>query len=77
MTVELDIPSSIGMLETADVLVEHVAATTGFDPDSSQAIQMALHEALVNAIAHGNEEDETRRVSVEPPSGSWRTEAWK
>jgi len=65
VTVELDIPSSIGMLETADVLVEHVAATAGFDPDSSQAIQVALHEALVNAIVHGNDEEETRRVNVE------------
>jgi serine/threonine-protein kinase RsbW len=65
VTVELDIPSSIGMLETADVLVEHVAATAGFDLDSSQAIQVALYEALVNAIVHGNDEDETRRVNVE------------
>jgi serine/threonine-protein kinase RsbW len=65
VTVELDVPSSIGMLEAADVLVEHVAAAAGFDPDSSQAIQMALHEALVNAIVHGNDEDETRRVNVE------------
>jgi serine/threonine-protein kinase RsbW len=65
VTVELDIPSSIGMLETADVLVEHLAATAGFDLDSAQAIQVALHEALVNAIVHGNDEDETRRVNVE------------
>jgi serine/threonine-protein kinase RsbW len=65
VTVDLDIPSSIAMLETADVLVEHVAATAGFDPDSSQAIQMAFHEALVNAIVHGNEEDEARRVTVQ------------
>ena len=47
------------MLETADVLVEHLAACAGFDLDSSQAIQVALHEALVNAIVHGNER--TRR----------------
>ena len=65
MAVELDIPSRIGMLETADVLVGHLATSAGFDPDSSQAIQTALHEALVNAIVHGNDEDETRRVNVE------------
>jgi Histidine kinase-like ATPase domain len=77
VTVELEIPSSIGMLETADVVVEHVAASAGFDLDSCQAIQVALHEALVNAIVHGNDEDETRRVNVElaavrmvSPSGS-------
>jgi serine/threonine-protein kinase RsbW len=65
VTVELEVPSCIAMLEAADVLVEHVAASAGFDPDSSQTIQMALHEALVNAIVHGNDEDETRRVGVE------------
>ena len=65
MTVELDTPSSIGMLEAAGELVGHLAATAGFDLDSSQAIQVALHEALVNAIVHGNDEDETRRVNVE------------
>jgi serine/threonine-protein kinase RsbW len=63
--VELDIPSRIGMLETADVLVGHLASTAGFDLDSSLAIQTALHEALLNAIVHGNDEDETRRVNVE------------
>jgi serine/threonine-protein kinase RsbW len=65
VAVELDIPSRIGMLETADVLVGHLATTAGFDLDSSQAIQTALHEALLNAIVHGNDEDETRRVNVE------------
>ena len=65
LAVELDIPSRIGMLETADVLVGHLASTAGFDLDSSLAIQTALHEALLNAIVHGNDEDETRRVNVE------------
>ncbi len=70
VTVELDIPSRIGMLETADVLVGHLATTAGFDLDSYQAIQIALHEALVNAIVHGNDEDETRRVNVELAAGA-------
>jgi serine/threonine-protein kinase RsbW len=65
VAVELDIPSRIGMLETADVLAGHLASTAGFDLDSSLAIQTALHEALLNAIVHGNDEDETRRVTVE------------
>jgi serine/threonine-protein kinase RsbW len=70
VAVELDIPSRIGMLETADVLAGHLASTAGFDLDSSLAIQTALHEALLNAIVHGNDEDETRRVSVELAAGA-------
>jgi serine/threonine-protein kinase RsbW len=70
VAVELDIPSRIGMLETADVVVGHLASTAGFDLDSSLAIQTALHEALLNAIVHGNDEDETRRVTVELAAGA-------
>ena len=37
-TVRLDIPSRIHMLETADLLVSHLATAAGFDQDSAEGI---------------------------------------
>lgn len=64
-TVRLDIPSRIRILDTADALVGEVAKVAGFDEDSQQDIQVAVHESLVNAIVHGNRRDEARRVTLE------------
>jgi hypothetical protein len=43
------IASSIQVLEIADGLVGQLAA--GFEPDSVQDVQIAVHEAVINAIA--------------------------
>jgi serine/threonine-protein kinase RsbW len=37
----------------------------GFDSDSQFAIKLALEEALINAIKHGNKLDKSKRVKVE------------
>ena len=37
----------------------------GFDPDSQFAIKLALEEALINAIKHGNKLDRTKHVHIE------------
>jgi serine/threonine-protein kinase RsbW len=37
----------------------------GFDPDTQFAIKLALEEALINAIKHGNKLDKQKQVEVE------------
>jgi serine/threonine-protein kinase RsbW len=37
----------------------------GFDADSQFAIKLALEEALINAIKHGNKMDGSKRVQVD------------
>ena len=37
----------------------------GYDADSQFAIKLALEEALINAIKHGNKLDKSKRVHVE------------
>lgn len=61
----LDLPSRIEMLDVADVLLGEMASTVGLDDDSRHAIQVAAHEAVTNAIVHGNHMDEARRVTLE------------
>lgn len=63
-SVRLEAPSRIEMLEAVDLLVGQLAAAAGFEPGSAQDVQLAAHEAVINAIVHGNRLDEARRVVV-------------
>jgi serine/threonine-protein kinase RsbW len=65
VTVRLEIASRIAMMETADVLVNHLARVVGFDEGSIDDIRVAVDESVVNAITHGNRLDETKRVTLE------------
>jgi serine/threonine-protein kinase RsbW len=62
MTIGLVLPSRIQVLGEANALVSGLAKAVGFDEDSCDDIRSAVHEALVNAIVHGNEGDEARHV---------------
>lgn len=53
------------MLGIASVLVGEFARTAGWAEASVRDIQAASHEAVANAIVHGNQQDETRRVTLE------------
>jgi two-component sensor histidine kinase len=46
-----------------------VAASVGFDGDSTQDVQIAVHETVTNAIVHGNGPDGSRRIGLEVPAG--------
>jgi len=65
MMIRLDIPSRIQTLEETDRLVYRLAEAVGLDEDSRDDILTAVHEALVNAIVHGNKEEEDRHVTLQ------------
>jgi serine/threonine-protein kinase RsbW len=58
-------PSRLEMLDRAGEVVRQLAEVGGFDEESRQDIQVAVHESMVNAILHGNRGDEARRVTLE------------
>ena len=62
MTVEF--PSSAWVIDPINAFVGEVARGAGFDSDRAQDIQIAVHEAVINAIVHGNGEDPSRRVRL-------------
>jgi serine/threonine-protein kinase RsbW len=64
MMIRLDIPN-IQTLEETDTLVGRLAKAVGFDEDSCDDICFAVHEAVVNAIQHGNEGEEARHVTLQ------------
>lgn len=64
-TVKLDVASRYEMLEMVQTVVTQLAAMVGFDDDSTHYMSVALREALINAIKHGNQLNEDKRVEVE------------
>jgi serine/threonine-protein kinase RsbW len=64
-TVRLDIASRLDMLDMVQTVLSHLAGVIGFDEESIHYMTVALRESVVNAIRHGNQADEQRRVAVD------------
>ncbi len=60
--VELTLESDLSSVEVADEVARRVATTAGFDDEDRHKIDMAVHETVINAIAHGNQRDPNKRV---------------
>jgi serine/threonine-protein kinase RsbW len=58
-------PSRLESLDQAGEVVGRLSEAAGFDEDARLDIQLAVHEALINAIVHGNRRDEARLVRLE------------
>ncbi len=63
--VRLELPSRRELLESVDQLVGLLAHAAGFQTGAIEDMEIAVHEALINAIVHGNNSDPARRVTVE------------
>ena len=63
-TVKLDIASRFEMLDVVQTALHQIADLAGFDEDANHYMSVAVRESVVNAIKHGNQMDETKRVAV-------------
>ena len=64
-TTRLEFPSHFDMLDFVQLLSDHLSTVGGLDEDSMHWVGVAVRESVINAIKHGNAEDETKRVVVE------------
>ena len=64
-TVRLDFSSTFEMLDFVQVVCDHVGRLAGLDDDSLHWLGVAVRESVINAIKHGNANDEAKRVHVE------------
>jgi len=64
-TVRLDFRSAFDMLDFVQVVSDHVGRMAGLDEDSLHWVSVAVRESVINAIKHGNNNDEHKRVFVE------------
>ena len=64
-SVRLDFRSALDMLDFVQVVGDHVGRKAGLDEDALHWVGIAVRESVINAIEHGNGNDETKRVFVE------------
>ena len=63
-TVNLDLASRFEMLDVVQTVLVQVCQLAGFDEESIHYMSVAVRESIVNAIKHGNRQDEKKRVLV-------------
>ena len=59
---QMTIPSDYNGAREVQRLIREEVERAGYDPDSQFAIKLALEEALINAIKHGNKLDVRKKV---------------
>ena len=64
-SVRLDFRSAFDMLDFVQVVCDHMGRLSGLDDDSLHWVGVAVRESVINAIKHGNGNDERKRVFVE------------
>lgn len=63
-TTELSLPSRIDTVATAASAVAEFLSRSGISEDTAFGIDMAVREAVTNAVVHGNRQDENKTVDV-------------
>jgi len=62
--VSYTLDSSLESVNKAESAAHDIATKSGFDEDEAQRISMAVREATVNAVLHGNAYDPKKRVTI-------------
>jgi serine/threonine-protein kinase RsbW len=56
--------STLESVNKAEEMADQIAAQAGWDEDTRGGISMAVREAMINAILHGNAYDPAKRVNL-------------
>jgi serine/threonine-protein kinase RsbW len=64
-TVRLDVRSSLDMLDLVQVVGDRVGRAAGLGDDAMHWVDMAVRESVINAVTHGNQHDDAKRVHIE------------
>jgi len=62
--VRLEFTSAFEMVDLVHTVAEHLARTVGLDEDAWHWTGVAIRESVINAIKHGNRNDDSKRVFV-------------
>ena len=63
-SVHLDVCSSLDMLDLVQAVSDHIGRVAGLDDEAVHWTSVAVRESVINAIKHGNRNDEGKRVHV-------------
>jgi serine/threonine-protein kinase RsbW len=61
----LDFRSAFDMLDFVQIVSDYLGRRAGLDEDALHWVGVAVRESVINAIEHGNGNDEGKRVFVE------------
>ena len=64
-TIRLEFNSAFDMLDFVQVVSDHVGKEAGLDEDQLHWVSVAVRESVVNAIKHGNKNDQSKKVTVD------------
>lgn len=56
--------STLESVNRAEAMSEQISAQAGFDEDTRSGISMAVREAMINAVLHGNAYDPGKSVNL-------------
>jgi serine/threonine-protein kinase RsbW len=56
--------STLESVNKAEAMAEQFSSQSGFDEDMRGGISMAVREAMINAVLHGNAYDPAKRVNL-------------
>jgi serine/threonine-protein kinase RsbW len=63
--VSYTLDSSLETVDSAEQTASKMAAEAGFDDDEVMRISMAVREAAINAVLHGNAYDPGKKVTLD------------
>lgn len=63
--VRLKIHSVFEMVDLVQLVSDHLGHLAGLDEDGIHWVGVAVRESVINAIKHGNRQDEAKQVTVE------------
>jgi len=63
-TVKLILSNEVRLVDAVHAASETMAGIAGFEEDDALNVGIAVREAVINAIVHGNKMDPTRKVEV-------------
>ena len=63
--VRLKIHSVFEMVDLVQLVSDHLGQLAGLDEDGIHWVSVAVRESVINAIKHGNRQDEDKQVTVE------------
>ncbi len=68
-TVKLVLPSEIGLVDVAHEVSQKLATRAGLNAEAGLDMALAVREAVINAMKHGNRLDPARTVELEMTLG--------
>jgi len=60
----IEVPSTLNDAKRPEAVILREVNRCGYNEDAAFAIKLALEEAMINAVKHGNRNDRTKRITV-------------